>query len=42
VAEGAGFASVQAAFVPPFNPAQVQVQELVPSTLFALVPAEQL
>ena len=42
MAVGAGFASVQAAFAPPFNPAQVQVQALVPETLFALVPAEQM
>jgi len=33
--------SVQEAFAPPFAPWQVQVQALVPSTWFTLVPAVQ-
>ena len=41
VAVGAGLVSVQEAFVPPFAPWHVQVQALVPSTVFALVPAVQ-
>ncbi len=41
VAVGAGFASEQEAEVPAFRPAQVQVQELAPSTLLVLEPAAQ-
>jgi len=40
-AVGAGLVSVQEAFAPPFAPWQVQVQALVPSTGFTLVPAVQ-
>lgn len=40
-AVGAGLASEQETFAPPFAPLQDHVQELVPSTLPALVPAEQ-
>ena len=35
------FASSQVAVVPPFDPVQDQVYELVPLTLLALVPEEQ-
>lgn len=41
VAVGAGLASEQEAVLPPFSPSQDHVQELAPSTLLALVPAEQ-
>ena len=40
-ASGAGFASEQEAEEPLLRPAQVHVQELAPSTLEVLVPAEQ-
>jgi hypothetical protein len=38
----ANFCSEQDAFVPPFTPLQFHVHAVLPSTLLALVPAEQL